>query len=141
MQWMRDSIPKFSLLICSLASFLRNVYKAARKCAHITAAKISLKSLNWSLKRKEVFQSCKKALQNQETIWHIDISERLCVLTNAAELLWSGVVTKTPKTDMSLPCSQKLYDPLAFFAGNFCDVEICWSSLKKNGYTIIETVE
>lgn len=141
MQWMRSGIPSFSSVIGPLQSFMEKVYGTVKKRTRRAVTKVSLVSLGWGTEQEKVFQDCKRALENQVTLAHVDFTKRLCVFTDASDLTWAGVVTQVSCEDLSLPIQDQHHEALAFLSGHFRDAELRWSTIEKEAYAIMATVE
>lgn len=141
MQWMRDAIPSFWFIIHSLQTFLRRVYARGVKRTKLTAAKVLLLSLNWSFSEAEVFEKCETALEHQVTLAHRDSSLRSFVYTDASDLIWSDVVTQVRPKDLSKSPVDQRYRPLYSLSGHFYGLETQYSTLEKEAYAIMKTVQ
>lgn len=141
MQWMRSAIPEFSKVISPLATFLEKVYTAAGKRTRLAVSKIRLQSLSWAEDQENAFRACKRALECQVRLAHVDYTKRLCVFTDASDLLWAGVITQVPVSDIPYAVSEQQHEPLPFFSGHFGRSKLRWSTLEKEAYAIMATVE
>lgn len=141
MQWMRNGIPKFSTLIRPLSLLLEEVYKTVGKRTRLAAGKLPLSSSHWGQPESDAFDLCKQALENQVTLTHRDLSKRLCVFTDASELLWSGIVTQVPFGDLAKPFVDQRHAPLCFLSGQFTNAELRWATIEKEAYATMATVE
>lgn len=141
MQWMRSAIPAFSVVIRPLSEFLEKVYNATGKRTRQAAARILLSTLDWGKTEQDAFDRCKAAVEQQVTLAHRDISRRLCVYTDASDLIWSGIVTQVPPEDLSLPHVDQRHQPLSFLSGHFTGPQLGWSTLEKEAFAIMATVE
>lgn len=141
MQWMRNAIPDFSSIVPPLSEMLEKVYTKDGKRTKTSEARISLSSIGWGRNEYESFDRCKTALENQVTLAHRDEAQRLCAYTDASDLFWSGVVTQVPVEDLLKLHVDHRHQPLCFFSSHFSGSQLCWSTLKKEAYAIMETVE
>lgn len=141
MQCMRQAIPDFSNIILPLASFLESVYAHAGKRTKSAVGRITLSNIGWSSTEEDAFRDCQIALQNQVTLAHRDYSKRLCVFTDASDLVWSGIVTQIPPIDIPKAHMDQRHQPLAFLSGHFSGAQLGWSTLEKEAYAIMATIE
>lgn len=141
MQWMRMGIPEFSSLVRPLAELLEIVYGRVGKRTRLAAGRVNLLSVGWCTDHEDASLRCKEALENQVTLAHVDIDKRLCVYTDASECFWSGLVTQIPMEDLSKLCYEQRHEPLAFLSGHFSDSSLRWSTIEKEAYAIMATVD
>lgn len=141
MQWLRSSIPQFQDLVAPLHTFLETVYKHVGKRTKRAVARVSLDKLGWTSSLTQSFERCKTAIADRVTLAHRDESKRLCIYTDASDTHWSGIVTQVPLTDISLPHSDQAHDPLAFHSGVFSATQIGWSTVEKEAYAVLASIE
>lgn len=140
MQWMRSGIPMFSTIIRPLSELLEAVYQLAGKRTKRAVSTISLDKI-WTTEHNNAFEQCKQALINQITLVHRNTALRLCVYTDASDLNWSGLVTQVPHEDLPLDHEHQRHEPMAFLSGAFAGAQLRWSTLEKEGYAIMATVD
>lgn len=141
MQWLRSSIPQFQDLVAPLHDFLEKVYKHVGKRTKRAVARVSLDQIGWSVARTHAFEACKKAIADRVTLAHRDDTKRLCIYTDASDTHWSGIVTQVPLSDTSLSHLEQAHDPLAFHSGRFSETQLGWSTLEKEAYAVLASVE
>lgn len=140
-QWMCSSIPQFSSIISALSEFLEKVYKHVGKRTKRSVAGVLLSQLGWSGKEDEAVYKFKKAVERQVILPHRDITIRICVYTDASELLWSGVVTQVLLADLNKAHGDQTHQPLTFLSGHFSGSQLGWSILDKEAFAIMVTTE
>lgn len=113
MQWMRSGIPNFLSFIRPLADLLEKVYTVLSKRAGLAAVRVSLEAVGRKNEHDDAFCACKRALENQITLVHVDSSIRLGAFTDASYYIWACIVTQTPVDDSSLSCVDQRHEPLA----------------------------
>lgn len=74
-QWMRNSIPSFSSIICSFADILEKVYQHVGNCTKRSVASVPLPKIGWSQLEEDAFVNCKQALEHQATLAHCDVEQ------------------------------------------------------------------
>lgn len=141
LQWVKFSIPNFSVLTTPLHSFMERVYGAAGKRTKRAVSRISLDSLNWGKHEASAFESCKHALAHQVTLNHRDTAKRLCFFTDASNEIWSGMVTQIPVVDIAKLHSEQRHEPLSFLSGRFNNTQYGWSTLEKEAFAILASLE
>lgn len=141
MQWMRCAVPRFSTLIQLLANFLETVYAEAGKRTKRAVYLIALSKLGWGKSEDISFSTYKNALAHQTTLAHRKKNFRLCVHTDACDLVCSGVVTQIPPSDISKSHFEQSHEPLPFLSGKFKGAQLTWSTLEKDAFAIMAKVE
>jgi hypothetical protein len=48
-----------------------------------------------------------------------DPKKRICILTDASDRFYAGLVTQTHEKQLDLPMEEQDHQPLAFFSGEF----------------------
>lgn len=119
MQCMRSAIPAFSVVTRPLSNFLEKFYKTCGKRTRQAAARISLFSLEKDEAEKDAFEECKADVHHQTTVAHRDGAKRLCVFTDASDVLWSGIFKQVPSEDLPRPHVDQRRQPLCFLSGYF----------------------
>lgn len=141
MQWLRSSIPRFQSLLAPLHQFMESVYKHVGRRTKRAVSRTTLDALGWTPSLTDAFIACQKAIVARVTLAHRDESKRLCVYTDASDSHWSGMVTQVPVHDLSKPYAQQAHDPLAFHSGRFSPTELGWSTIEKEAYAVLASVE
>lgn len=141
MQWLRSSIPEFQSLVSPLHEFVETVYQHAGKRTKRAVARVSLTDLGWTSAHTTAFSACKNTIAKRVTLAHRDKNKRLCIYTDASDSHWSGILTQVPFSDLSAPHRDQAHEPLAFHSGRFSDVQIGWSTLEKEEYAVLATLE
>lgn len=93
MQSVSSAVPSFSAGIISLSKFLEKVYQKVGTRTRLAVARFQLIPLGWGPIEQDAFNNCKYVLAHHVTLAHRDVYKRLCVYTDAPDLLWSGIVT------------------------------------------------
>lgn len=141
MQWLRSSIPNFQALVEKLHEFLETVYQHAGKRTKRAVSRVSLRNIGWSPSHDDAFNACKRAIANRATLAHRDETKRLCVFTDASDSYWSGVLTQVPRSELTFPHVDQSHEPLAFHSGRFTDTQVGWSTLEKEAFAVLATLE
>jgi hypothetical protein len=56
-----------------------------------------------------------------------DPGKRICVLKNAADRFYAGLVTQIHEEQLDLPMEMQDHQPLAFLAGEFKGAQLRWT--------------
>lgn len=141
LQWVKSAVPNFSALTAPLHYFMEKVYTHSSSRKKNDVGKISLKNLGWSETEENCFVQCKHALSHQVTLTHRDPDKRLSIFTDASDTGWSGILTQVPFHQLQRPFDEQNHQPLAFLSGQFNKTQLSWSTIEKETYAIISTVE
>jgi hypothetical protein len=69
-----------------------------------------------------------------------DPDKRICVLTNASDRFYAGLVTQIHKEQLDLPMEEKDHQPLASLSGEFKGAQLRWTVPEKKGFANVDTV-
>lgn len=141
LQWVKNGILSFSEIAEPLHAFMELVYAKASKRTKSAVGRVQLVDLGWSERENDAFESCKRALAKQVTLAHRDDQKRLSVYTDASDYFWSGIVTQVPSNDINLPHTDKRHEPLGFLSGRFSRQQLRWSTIEKEAYAVLVTLE
>jgi RNase H-like domain found in reverse transcriptase len=65
----------------------------------------------------------------------------MCLLTDASDTHWSGVLTQVPDDQMICLIEDQTHYPLAFGSGAFKGTAERWSRVEKEGFALVESLE
>ena len=65
----------------------------------------------------------------------------ICVYTDASEKPWSGIVTQTEASQLSLTVEDQVHELLAFIGSAFTGAQLGWSTFEEEAYAIFQTFE
>jgi RNase H-like domain found in reverse transcriptase len=109
-----------------------------RRTKKATAA-VSLLHL-WGPEEQAAFKDLQAAMMESMTLSFPDPGKRICVLTNASDRFYAGLVTQTHEEQVDLPMEEQDHQPLAFLSGEFKGAQIRWTVPKKEWFAIVATV-
>ena len=66
---------------------------------------------------------------------------RHCLYTGAILTTWAGILTQIPPDDIRKPHNDKSHEPLPFLSGNLEVSQLRWSTLEKEDFVIMATIE
>jgi RNase H-like domain found in reverse transcriptase len=69
-----------------------------------------------------------------------DPDNRICVLTDASDRFYAGLVTQIHEEQLDLSMEEKDHQPLALFSGEFKGAQLRWTVPEKEGFAIVDTV-
>jgi hypothetical protein len=69
-----------------------------------------------------------------------DPDKRICVLTDASDRFYSGLVTQIDEEQLDLQMEEQDHQPLAFLSGEFKGAQLRWTVPEKKGFAIVDTV-
>jgi RNase H-like domain found in reverse transcriptase len=69
-----------------------------------------------------------------------DPDKRICVLTDASDRFYAGLVTQIDEKQMDLPMEEQDHQPLAFLSGEFQGAKLRWAVPEKAGFAIVDTM-
>jgi RNase H-like domain found in reverse transcriptase len=74
------------------------------------------------------------------TLAFTDPDKRICVLTDASDRFYAGLVTQIDEEQLDLPMEEQDHQPLAFLSGEFKGAQLRWTVPVKEGFAIVYTV-
>jgi hypothetical protein len=74
------------------------------------------------------------------TLAFLDPGKRICVLTDASDRFYAGLVTQIHEEQLDLPMEEQDHQPLAFLSGEFKSAQLRWTVPEKEGFAIVDTV-
>jgi RNase H-like domain found in reverse transcriptase len=69
-----------------------------------------------------------------------DPDKRICVLTDASDRFYAGLVTQIDEEQLELPMEEQDRQPLAILSGEFKGAQLRWTVPEKEGFAIVDTV-
>jgi RNase H-like domain found in reverse transcriptase/Reverse transcriptase (RNA-dependent DNA polymerase) len=138
--WMRSSIPNYSHTMAPLQDLMEKVYKAKGKRTRRAVATYDITDL-WGGDEEASFQTIQLQLANAVRLAHPKSGHTLCLFTDASDTHWSGILTQVPADQMDLPTEEQDHQPLAFQSGAFKGASERWSTVEKEGYALVESLD
>lgn len=87
------------------------------------------------------FAISKRALKIQVALAHRHPSIRLCVYSDASDVVWSNIVMQVFYGDLPILYQNQRHASLEFLSGRFSGSKLKWSMLEKNADATKATVE
>jgi RNase H-like domain found in reverse transcriptase len=73
------------------------------------------------------------------TLAYPDPDKRICVLTDASDRFYAGLVIQIDEEQPDLPMEGQDHQPLAFMSGEFKGAQLRWTVPEKEGFAIVDT--
>jgi RNase H-like domain found in reverse transcriptase len=116
--WMRSAIPNYSKRVAPLQAALAKVFEDKSRRTKKSAAAVSLLHL-WGPEEQPAFKDLQAAIMESMTLAFPDPGKRICVLTDASDRFYAGLVTQIDEEQLDLPMEEQDHQPLAFLSGEF----------------------
>jgi RNase H-like domain found in reverse transcriptase len=113
-------------------------FEAKSRRTKKSAAAVSLLHL-WGPEKQAAFKDLQAAIMESITLAFQDPNNRICVITNASDLFYAGLVTQVHEEQLDLPMKEKYYQPLAFLSVEFKGTQLRWTVPEKEGFAIVDT--
>jgi RNase H-like domain found in reverse transcriptase len=136
---LRSAIPNYSNRVDPLQAALDKVFKGKSRRTKKAAAAVSLLHL-WGPEEPAAFKELQAAIMDSMTLVFPDPEKRICVLTDASDRFYAGLVTQIDEEQLDLPMEEQDYQPLALLSGEFKGAQLRWTIPKKEGFAIVDTV-
>jgi hypothetical protein len=116
--WMRSAIPNFSKRVAPLVAALAKVFEGKIRRTKTAAAAVSLLHL-WGPDEQAAYKDLQAAITESMTLAFPYLDKRICVLTNASDRFYAGLMTQIDAEQLNLPMEEQGHQPLAFLSGEF----------------------
>jgi RNase H-like domain found in reverse transcriptase len=100
--WMRSAIPNYSKRVAALQAALAKVFKDKSRRTEKVAAAVPLLHL-WGPEEQAAFKDLYEAIMELITLAFPDPDKRICVLTDASDRFFAGVVTQIHEEQLDCP--------------------------------------
>jgi RNase H-like domain found in reverse transcriptase len=137
--WMRSAIPNYSKRVAPLQAALAKVFECKSRRTKKAAAAVSLLHL-WGPEEQAAFKDLQAAIMDSMTLAFPDPDKRICVLTDASDRFYAGLVTQIDEEQLDLPMEEQDHQPLTFLSGEFKGTQLRWTVPEKEGFAIVDTV-
>ena len=136
LNYIRDSVPAYSALTAPLQQLLTAVSEGKSRKASVLK-RVSLVDNGWTSAHDEAFAQVLAAVSRAVTLAMPDDSKEMCLITDASDNHWAGVVTMVDPDQMSLPLAERAHQPLLFMSGAFRGSSANWSIVDKEAAAIV----
>lgn len=102
---------------------------------------VAPKTFPWGWTYENSLIACNNSLQWLATLAHLDWKKRLCVCSDISVFSWSELVTHIPIRDRPQPFVHQQHEPISLLFGHSQNGGMRWSTLEREAYAIMATVE
>jgi hypothetical protein len=134
--WMRSAIPNYSKSVAPLQAAIVKVFEGKSRRKKKAAAAVSLLHL-WGPEEQAAFKDLQAAIMDSMTLAFPDPDKRICVLTDASDRFYAGLVTQIDEVQLDLPMEEQDHQPLVFLSGEFKGAQLRWTVPEKEGFAIV----
>jgi hypothetical protein len=113
-KWMRSAIPNCSKRVVPYQAALASEFKGKSRRAKKAAAVVLLLHL-WVTEEHAAFKYLQAAIIKSMTLAFPDPDKRICILTDASDRFYAGLVTQIDEKQLDLPMVEQDHQPLAFW--------------------------
>jgi RNase H-like domain found in reverse transcriptase len=103
------------------------------------AAAVSLLHL-WQPEEQAAFKYLQAGIMESMTLAFPDPDKKICVLTDASDRFYAGLVTQIHEEQLDLPMEEQDHHPLEFLSGVFKGAQLRWTVTEKECFAIVDTV-
>jgi RNase H-like domain found in reverse transcriptase len=104
--WMRSAIPNYSKRVAPLQAALAIVFEDKSRRTKKSAAVVSLIHL-WGPEEQAAFKDLQAAIMYSMTLAFPDPDKRICVLTDASDRFYAGLVTQIDEEKLDIPMEEQ----------------------------------
>jgi RNase H-like domain found in reverse transcriptase len=137
--WMRSGISNYSKRVASLQAALVKMFESKSRRTKRAAAAVPLLH-HWRPEEQAAFKELQEANMKSMALAFPGPDKRICVLTDASDRLYAGLMTKIHGEQLDLPMAEQQDQPLAFFLGGFKGAQQRWTVPEKEGFAIVDTM-
>jgi RNase H-like domain found in reverse transcriptase len=137
--WMRSAITNYSKRVAPLQVALAKVFETKSRRTKKAAAAVSLLHLKGP-EKQAAFKDLRAVIIESMALAFRNPDKRICVLTDASDRFYAGLVTQIHEEQLDLPMKKQDHQPLAFLSGEFKGAQLGWTVPEKEGFAIVDTV-
>jgi hypothetical protein len=137
--WMRSAILNYSKRLAHLQAALAKVFEGKSRRTKKAAAAVSLLH-RWGPEEQADFKDLQAAILKSMTLAFPDPDKRVCVLTDASNRFYAGLMTQIDEEQLDLPMEEQDHQSLAFLSCEFRGAQLRWTVPEKEGYATADTV-
>lgn len=120
---------------------MERIYSLIEKRTKHAVSRVVLAAQGWGINEKDAFENCKQSLAIQVMLAHHDLTQRLCVYTDASDLSLSGIATQIPIHHVLSLHKEQKRPLLALLMGRFDTTQLGWLTLEKEVFAITNTLD
>lgn len=135
LQWMAQSIPRFTERVRPLRDILEKAFLKSGKRTIKSIKSYKLKDLG---REQAEAEACKSLLASLTDAIGLAYPKEVltCGHTDASDRFLAGVVTQCEEAELSKPKHEQSHTALAFLGGAFDDTLSRWSSFEREAFAI-----
>jgi RNase H-like domain found in reverse transcriptase len=137
--WMQSAIPSYSKRVAPLQAALAKLFEGKIRRTKKYAAAVSLLHL-WGPQEQAAFKDLQTASMESMTLAFPDPDKRICVLTDASDRFYPGLVTQIVEEQLDRLMGEQDHQHLASLSGEFKGAQLRWTVPEKEGFAIVDTV-
>jgi hypothetical protein len=134
-----SAIPNYSKRVAPLQAALSKVFDGKSRRMKKAAAAVSLLYLRGP-EEQAAFKDLQAAIMGSMTFAFPDPDKRICVLTDAFDRFYAGLVTQILEEQLDLPMEEQDHPSLALLSGEVRGAQQRWTVPKKECCGIVDTV-
>jgi hypothetical protein len=93
----------------------------------------------WGPEEQVTFKDLQAAIMESMTLAFPNPDKRICVLTNASDSFYAGLVTQIQEEQLDLSMAEQDHQPLAFLSSEFKGEQLRWTLPEKEDSAIVDT--
>jgi RNase H-like domain found in reverse transcriptase len=136
---MRSTISNYSKRVAPLQATLAKKFGGKSRRTKKTAAAASLLQI-WGPGEQAAFKYLQAAIIESMSLAFPDPDKRICVLTNASDRFYPGLMTQIHEEKPDIPMEEQDNQPLAFLSGEFKDSQQRCNVTEKKGFALFDAV-
>lgn len=138
--WMRNSIPSYSIVVEPLHNLLeKTISKGGGKRTKQALRKFDITN-EWGTKHDDAFVTIKRQLAASVKLSYPKANHSMCLFTDASDTHWAAILSQVPHTERRKPIEEQSHEPLCFLSGAFKGSSANWSVPEKEGFAIVEAM-
>ena len=140
--WMRSAICRYAELVKPLRVVLENVYKAKGNRTKYGLKRYRVAKFGWNDDCDEAYKLIKESIVHRMKLYFPDAdgTDQLCIVTDASETGWCGVVTAVENWKDGVEVQDQIHKPVGFTSGIFTGSEVNWTVQSKEAFALWQTV-
>jgi hypothetical protein len=138
-KWMRSAFPNYSKRVAPLQAAVAKLIEGKRRRTKNVAATVSLLH-HWGPEEQAAFKDLQADIMESMTLAFPDPDKRICVLTNASDRFYAGLVTQIHENQLDLTMEKQDHQSPSFLSGKFKGAQLRWTVSEKEVFAIVDTV-
>jgi RNase H-like domain found in reverse transcriptase len=131
LNWIRSAIPNYSNHVACRQAAIAKFEGESRRTKKAAAAVSLLHPCG--PEEQAAFKYLQAAIMDSMTLAFLDPDKRICILTDASDRFYAGLVTQMDEEQLD-------DQPLGFLSGEFKGAQLRWTVPEKEGFAIVDTV-